>query len=309
MPCIAVLIFLQGCTLGFNPIQVSEVPSGQVSITIGITQFSPSQLTETRQITFTPTRRATSTPTQEPTLTFTPLPTLDQRGIQGLIDDNRGCQLPCWWGIEPGKTTKQQARLFLEQITTTLEVGNYGYIEVDGKNYYLMDYSAKYYLPGTSDKGEMLIDLWYDSVVRIAVDEKTTAYHYTIDQLLTQMGKPLQVFVESDFTSMYNIVPFHLILHYPDRHFLANYYIEAKEQGDYILACPAKLGPELVMWAPEYQIEDRLEIETIGPDSRPGLQTLEDSTGLTIDEFYNKFSKLGNKECLKCITRFHSGQR
>jgi hypothetical protein len=143
-------MLLQSCSLGFNPIQVSEVPALQVSKTIGITQLSPSQLTETRQITFTPTRRTTSTPTQEPTLTFTPLPTLDQRGIQGLIDDNGGCQLPCWWGIEPGKTTKQQARSFLEQITTTLEVGNYGYIEVDGKNYYLTQVATLFEHPQKS---------------------------------------------------------------------------------------------------------------------------------------------------------------
>jgi hypothetical protein len=150
----------------------------------------------------------------------------------------------------------------------------------------------------------MLIDLWYDSVVRIAVDEKTTAYHYTIDQLLTQMGKPYQIYVHSRFSELNGVVPFYLILYYPERRFFANYYIEAKEQGDYILACPAKLGPELVMWAPDYRVEDRLEEEMISPELRVGIQTLEDSTGLTIDEFYNKFSKLGNKECLKTPIAF-----
>jgi hypothetical protein len=304
MPYLAVLILLQGCAVGFNFAKSSEVADTQASKTISMASTSPWQLTATETTPLIPTQRATSTPTLVPSLTFTPLSTLEQRGIQGLLNDNGGCQLPCWWGIEPGKTTKQQTQPFLEQFATEIDINNYGYIEVDGKIRNATDYLIRFTLPGKTDQGEIDIDVWDDSVVRIAVGEKTTAYHYTIDQLLNDIGKPYQVYIRSGFSELNGVVPFHLILYYPDHRFFAHFDIEAKEDGDNIKACLSKLGPELVMWAPEYRVEDRLEEEMIGPELRVGLQNLEDATGLTLDEFYTTFSELGNNECLKTPVEF-----
>lgn len=49
-----------------------------------------------------------------PTITWTPVPTIMpdeiQRTILGYYTDNGGCELPCWWGITPGKTPWQEVR-------------------------------------------------------------------------------------------------------------------------------------------------------------------------------------------------------
>lgn len=48
------------------------------------------------------------------TATLTPQQILDE--IRHLFDENGGCALPCWWGIEPGKTTWEEALTILSPL-------------------------------------------------------------------------------------------------------------------------------------------------------------------------------------------------
>jgi hypothetical protein len=306
-------LFFQGCKTSMTPSQASITPTTQVIRTIFSdkgnqvqtaspitpTPWKPT-ITPTTIVSLTPTKRPTNTATAPHTATFTPLPTLDNRGILGLIDTNGGCQLPCWWGIEPGNTTSEQARAFLKTFSTALTVdGEAGFSELDGKVRFDVGYIVEYDLPGSSGQGEFRFEVWDETVVRIYVGPATTQYRYTLDQLLTKMGKPTQVFLEAKHDAMGTTIPFDLILYYPNRRFFAGYPIKAVETGDRIRACPAKVAPGLIMWAPEYQIESRLADEMLGPDARPGLQTLEDATGLSIDDFYAIFRQTGFSACLE----------
>ena len=84
-----------------------------------LVQSTTLALTPTRQETTYPTItkivRETSTPTPTITVTWVP-PTLNDYSIQTLIDTNGNCELPCWWGLVPGVTTKAQSLSFLEKI-------------------------------------------------------------------------------------------------------------------------------------------------------------------------------------------------
>ncbi len=63
-------------------------------------------------------------PTYSPTSEFTPTvaPTLpiDQAQVELLemLSNNGGCQLPCLWGIVPGKSTYQEAQAILLPLTS-----------------------------------------------------------------------------------------------------------------------------------------------------------------------------------------------
>lgn len=251
-----------------------------------------------------PVMKETSTASMTPTATYTSLPTIDARGILGLIDSNGGCQLPCWWGIEPGITTSEQARTFIKQFATKVEASESGFTEIDGKVRFVIGYWITYPLPGSSNQGELNYYVWDKTVVRISVGPSTAQYRYTLDQLLAKMGKPSRVLIEAQHDAMGFTIPFRLFLYYPNNRFYAGYLIEADEIGKEIRACPGKTAPALIMWAPDYQIESRLAEEMLGPDSRPGLQNLEDATNLSIDEFTEIFSKPGFTDCLESPMRF-----
>ena len=68
----------------------------------------------------TPLPTATSTPVSKPTLTHAPRPTLgptltndeEQTLVLNLLQENGGCELPCWWGFTPGETAWATAERF-----------------------------------------------------------------------------------------------------------------------------------------------------------------------------------------------------
>lgn len=74
-----------------------------------------------------PTPYATITIQQNETNsdTWSPLPTLSTeeaaRQIDKLMKTNGNCELPCWWGIQPGKTTWQDARTVLYPIAGAMD--------------------------------------------------------------------------------------------------------------------------------------------------------------------------------------------
>ena len=96
------------------------------SVTIPPTNTSENPATPT--LTITSTQTQTLTQTHIATLSFLPLPTLnpeeEQATILTLLKSNNGCDLPCWWGITPGKTTK----LDTEQILRGLNLNFLEYI-------------------------------------------------------------------------------------------------------------------------------------------------------------------------------------
>ncbi|MBI1282426.1 MAG: hypothetical protein GC179_30145 [Anaerolineaceae bacterium] len=57
-----------------------------------------------------PSLKPTPTPTRNPDDYFGVLPTFEK-----LMQDNGGCQLPCWWGFELGKTNEEDWYNFLHQ--------------------------------------------------------------------------------------------------------------------------------------------------------------------------------------------------
>jgi hypothetical protein len=112
---------LSGCTRPKETTQSLQVTPSPFPTVIPLT----STLTSTITPTITPTSTIvpptpTLIPTATPTLTPTPLNTIEPAKanelISGLLRDPGDCLAPCFWGIVPGKTTRDEAYNFFYHI-------------------------------------------------------------------------------------------------------------------------------------------------------------------------------------------------
>jgi hypothetical protein len=241
----------------------------------------------------TPTKTVHFTPTE----TYTPLPTIDRFGIQGLIDTNGGCELPCWWGIEPGKTTLEQVTVFLNPITKKLESYGPSKITVKGIQYERIVSEFSYTLPGRQDMGGISIIFWNGVVTYLDVDSSTMSYRWKISQILQKMGKPTEIYLL--VIPSWSEIPVTLVLYYPDQRVYFQKYIDAYEENGIVKICLPQKGLALATWSSDFDINDRFKDFVLGSGSERELQRLEEATSLTKDDFYEIFSDPSSLNCFE----------
>jgi hypothetical protein len=241
----------------------------------------------------TPTKTVHFTPTE----TYTPLPTIDRFGIQGLIDTNGGCELPCWWGIEPGKTTLEQVTVFLSPITKKLESYGPSKITVKGIQYESVGSSFDYALPGRQDLGSMYIVSWNGVVTFLGVDSSTMSYRWKISQILQKMGKPTEIYLL--VKRGWSEIPVILVLYYPDQRVYFRINIDAYEENGIVRICLPQNGFTFATWSHDFDIDDQFKNLILGPESERKLQRLEEATSLTKDDFYEIFSDPSSLNCIE----------
>jgi|WetSurMetagenome_2_1015567.scaffolds.fasta_scaffold09299_7 hypothetical protein len=104
---------------------------------------------------------------------YTPVPTVVEPGLAY----SEPCQPPCWRGIIPGKTTKQEAARAIEQLRSS---GWASYIEEGPKGYAIQP------LPDTPS-GSIGLLFENDVVSKIAGG---VAFYYPIGNMIKQLGVP-----------------------------------------------------------------------------------------------------------------------
>lgn len=104
------LLALAGC----SPVS----PTIQLTPEMIISAPTNLQATDTVAPISTPTTAVTETPS--PTSTLTQFATSDPKSmeetVQPLLQDPMNCTVPCFWGITPGKTSMDEARLFFSRL-------------------------------------------------------------------------------------------------------------------------------------------------------------------------------------------------
>ena len=138
--------------------------------------------------------------------------------VSELIRTNRGCKLPCWWGITPGVTKGSEAISFLEEFTDLSSSGNVyrstGYtFEYDYEN-------QKYHLDLYIDKT--------DNISMILVHN-----FYSISDTLNILGAPSEVWFKTD-VPLYFAVPVSLDFYYPNKGVIVSFYdvgVQYYDQG------------------------------------------------------------------------------
>ena len=281
-------------------------------------------LTTQAQPTNPPTPTQTPTPTTRlPTATSTPTivgpsfaPTLNstqEHKMAGLLS-REDCELPCYLGITPGKTSWEEARAILVDLRTgdphrmkiTEENGwpIYTYSLTVGDllsphptpHPYIFDWLVSHGVDFTIGDGRVeRMQIW---VVPTPLDrEKYRTYwlrRYSLAQTLHRLGKPDAIY----FTSMLREgASYTIILVYEDVSAVIYYYILDKNWHNH-MACPL-LAEEISGLSMTSMIltNPASPLDIYAPDQPPVFdpsdiyETIEEGWGVSVDEFFNRLSQ------------------
>jgi hypothetical protein len=175
--------------------------------TIAPTRTPPESDSRQTHPTLTVASASTPMPTttlKPPTPTMAPTLTTDQEQalIVGLLQNNGGCKLPCWWGFTPGQTTWQTARTFFVSL---------GKIPAEYHDPNMLNYSVTFRIPKHSSQSDQVYIIGDGLINAIWVEARTmrnqeTVYgdnqfvedwqRYFLPQLLTTYGQPAQVLLK-----------------------------------------------------------------------------------------------------------------
>lgn len=317
-------VYLSAC-LGSRPLPqtppqngASQVETSTKVLLSAMTTLVPPSATSTPSLTPSPTPTSTSTltPTPTATLTWTPLPTLSPQASKGLVQElfetNRGCLLPCWWGVTPGKTSWAEARQFLAQFVFFNELVD------ETMPTFAMDFQFpmpdeiffKLFPDETEVRPYNLVSHSYrveDGVV-VSMDVATRyylGYAYRLSAFLQTYGPPEEIWL-STYSTEYpaGVLPFLIALFYPEQGILAFYFPEANFVGDMVRACQLdEPVSSLGLWASEQKVMNYIEAARffgLNP-GEPGILhlPLEEATGMDVQTFYETFKTPTTQECLE----------
>ena len=287
-------VFLTNCNVTTKtPVQTRASPLSSENL-ITLTPV----ITRTKTSTPIPVLPLTHVPTN-PTLlvdTITPLPTIPvherQAYVSDLITNNGGCLLPCWWGIQPGKTTWDEARNFLLSFGANIKL--------------LQDnlYGVTYHnLPNTISGGGVGATIFIDSGL---VQTIRTDVFYSLDDVLQVYDQPDEVWIYTD-RGIDPKARFILVLFYGEKGFIAVYRGTAEKEA-ILKVCPNAIGEDQTvwfLWSPPLQ----LSFEDVGPNallftgpSDNRFHRLEEVTNINARQFYDRYRNKENfSDCLSVL--------
>ena len=295
------------------------LPAGTVSPTaISIRLISSatplSTLTPTPTLTLAPTY--TSTPSTTPTV----IPTLPVEAARirllDLLANNGNCSLPCLWGITPGESTFQDARIILEPLSSISDFTDFspgpGAIDPIYTIGDLMIYTTIRFItyPATEIvsyiifEARALKEMIGESGVEDVFDSRVFGERlslYMLPRILSQYGRPSSVLLSTlaEFPdSRYGQGHFQILLLYPDQGILVHYTTEMSVVGANVIGCPSNAHIELELY-PSGNGESFLD--NLEPSWQNEIQNnykpLEEVTSMSTDDFYQLYRQPTN-ECL-----------
>jgi len=243
------------------------------------------------------------TPTIAATATLTPQQILDE--VRHLFDENGGCALPCWWGIEPGKTTWEEALTILSPLAMRIFppriIPNTAYLPTPPEIAYDI------LIPVPRDIFPVRLGHRYvvqkDIVQKIEV-EIGNVDSYRLSEMLNDLGQPHEVWISTYSKKHERSLPFTIVLYYPDQAVLVRFAGEAEVDGDFVVSCPQEYPVlALVLWSVDKQyksfeaaVNDTLRL---GPSRDWNYQRLEDVTDMNPASFFETFKVPETTACIK----------
>lgn len=293
------LIFLlMGCSNAQSNINDSTLTKEVgIDLPARTEQINTSTIEPTLPIIHTPvtTIRPIATATQNPTLHHASSEEV-QSTISELLEDNGGCDLPCWWGVHPGETSWEDASNFLDSLNTEIyESGNPNEVLLV-ETTVLTDATIKLDI-------EILLLIKRQIVDYIKIREIDHP-SFELASFLQDHGVPDEVWIHSFPSYMGDLIPFHLFLFYRDKGFYADFIIlnedEIEYKDNWINACITQ-GPELVLGASNPTISFTQFSKNVSEDWGDELHSIvsvEDAMGITPKQFYEQY-KSGEQKCFK----------
>ncbi|NIM92089.1 MAG: hypothetical protein GTO18_00010 [Anaerolineales bacterium] len=295
------LYFSLGIVSCFNesgearPTENNTQPAIPLTATLPFPMTSERIREETLSPTFCPT--AAPSPTKTNTLAPTYSPAQAQLLIAELLLYNSGCQLPCWWGFIPGKTSWQTAQDLLARIAKEI------------------------YIPFAVDEPEFFADVVFSTPEDISSYDLTHVYRvrdglismievdpgqvsvYSLSSILTSYGLPSEVWIWTFREKYQNFFPFDLVLFYPEQGIMVRFDTKAIRVGDRVQGCfKSETALAMALWSPD-TIMSFLDVASITRNidlhEWGDPIALKKATGLELDDFYQQFKDPNNTLCLE----------
>lgn len=309
---VAVAVILSACA-GPAPL-IPMSPTSPVAST-AIASSSATRVTRPRSTpivatsspTPTRTKRSTATPSLlTPTIRKTPAPTLEEKQKAQFVTDmlkmKDNCKLPCWWGIVPGSTRFQAAVDSLQQQGVNLYVVRdlAGALVVDVPHpAQLFDY--RFWMEFHANKG---VISWLEAggeTYNLTQSRRFASdwQRYSVSNILQEYGQPSAIgFVSGPPAERDAPVSYSLTILYDLLGFAIRYTGPAQfdNQSNVIYACPKfeqMNNIRLILVSPDDPAsKSDSELTELGP-------TLEETIGMSIEEFYERFKNSASKGCLE----------
>jgi len=286
---VLLLLFLVGCSS--NQIPPATIP--------GVTATSSPLPTDTivpptqtlTPITSTPLSAFTSAPL------LTPLPTFSStEGVEKLrlwIEGVFDCLLPCWGGITPGKTSWQEARQILEQMSEFASVNvseniscSFGVCSGVGWSLYPETVAEGIFYTKFPENTVHLINI---NIQNEGTKKTNFLRNIQLQDVFDWYGAPAVLLfnVETDLAENRFM---ELILVYPERQFVIKYIKNTELVDDKVVNCGKDERIELIILDNKEQlmsldaIANAVETKGLHLDSR--YKTVEEATGMTDNSFY-----------------------
>jgi hypothetical protein len=220
-----------------------------------------------------------------------------------LFETNNGCLLPCWWGIVPGQTEWQTASDFLREFDrfpreVTLASGftYYGVNIPLPPEIFFIDKMELGILTSAGVIEEITTDVSNENI------SKGYLTQYSLSSFLTTYGRPTEVWLftyPAPFAQ--DELPFTFVLFYSDQGILASYTIDGTINGEVVQGCPKDEPVSfLSLWSPDLDLTFEQAIDGTSV-LELDYKSLNDSTEISVDEFYESFKVPENTTCLETL--------
>jgi hypothetical protein len=227
--------------------------------------------------------------------------------VSKMLQNNGECRLPCWWGFTPGKTSWEATKTFFASRGQKIWGG--------GDN--IQNYTIIFDTPGHYESYQSyigkdgLLGMIGVSAVPPVGEDGYYAYgdpqfakdwnSYLLPQMLVTYGQPAQIFLKTFSDTPAGVLPFSLLLFYPEQGILVQYYGLAEEEGEQLRICPWQSEISLWLWSPEREMTladiGRVAKERIGYIN--DYLSLEEATGMSTEQFYQTFAQPASQACLE----------
>ena len=246
-------------------------------------------------------------------LIVTPTPLLPEasvlESILALYETNGNCELPCWWGVAPGRTHASQV---IEQLGPLGHI----YITEMSKNSSLYEFTSR--VPVDLEPlGWMGARIFVenDLVIAVATNSRWVKrlFDHSLPGLLQTFGEPDEIWIKPGIVPYPGLSHLEMILFYPYQGIMVRISGEASDREGYLRICPqdvdrdAEASPVLYLWSTRENFTfERLgtspmrEFFYLNSDSFRQLGQLRD--GKDNEWFFNTYLDPGTVDCIDIDT-------
>lgn len=307
---ICMLLLLTGCVsrMTTNPLPATS----QLVVTANKLEPTLVLLTPTPTLTLTPHPTPTATRTSTPTWTTVPtrLPTLASPMAQALVtkllETNNGCQLPCWWGIEPGKTKWQTAHAYLESFANEISaIYRSDLLRRGAQSAPEILYTASFNAPKALFFNGIHRQAYSveGGVITMIAPDVGKLPQYNLSEVLKTYGPPGEVWIRTFSIDREFHLPFYLLFFYRDQGIMFLYHEDAIREAENVHVCFNKrvYYPQVWLWQPGINIEFK-EVANLaagfGIDEPKYYLSIEEPTNQGMASFVKEFLDNNGTRCI-----------